>query len=388
MSHDESLVSVVIPTYNRCDYLQQAVTSVLAQSYSNFEVIVVDDGSTDGTATVVADIGDTRVCYLYQANAGRSAARNRGVEAARGIYLAFLDDDDLYLPDKLVHQVAFLETNPDVDLVSAGVQFIDEHGALQGAWHPWEHQPKLTLLNCLYDCPLPTCAVLFRRRMLDHLDQWFDPKLEPAEDMDFFLRLLYAGCRMDWLPEIVSVYRIHSTNSQSDGARYSRVYQRMLDKLFARPDVPAGVLAERTRLRAHYYLGGACHAYASGQVASAQQDLVQALTLDPVLQEGYLPPLVVDVVTFANSFRVANPRAYIGYVFDQLPASLAHLRRYRNEAFSAFHIGRVFRAHTAGERPSLKDWLLGVCYAPRWVRNRGVWSILVREILSLPFPTR
>jgi len=388
MSHHEPLVSVVIPTHNRCDYLRQALRSVLAQSYSNFEVIVVDDGSTDGTAQVVGDFGDARVRYLYQANAGRSTARNRGMAAAKGIYLAFLDDDDLYLPHKLAHEVVFLETNPDVDLVAAGVQLIDERGAVQGAWRPWEGQPRLTLLNCLYGCPLIPSTVLFRRRMLDDLDHWFDPELNLAEDTDFFLRLLHAGCGMTWLPEIVSAYRVHSTSSQWDGARYSRAHQRLLDKLFARPDVPADVLAERTRLHAHHYLTAACRAYACGQVASAQQDLVQALTLDAALQEGYMPPLVVDVANFANSFRVANPRAYIGYVFDHLPTSLAHLRRYRNQAFSAFHIGRVFRAHAAGERPLLKDWLLGVCHAPRWLRNRGVWSILVRGILGLPFPTR
>jgi GT2 family glycosyltransferase len=360
----------------------------LAQSYSDFEVIVVDDGSSDDTSTVVGDFGDARVRYLYQANAGRSTARNRGMAAAEGIYLAFLDDDDLYLPQKLLHQVLFLETNPDVDLVAAGTQLIDEHGAVQGVWCPWEDRPRLTLLDCLYGCPLIPSTVLFRRRMLDDLDHSFDPEVEPAEDTDFFIRLLHAGCGMDWLPEIVSAYRVHSTSSQWDSARYSRAHQKLLDKLFACPDLPADVLAERTRLYAHYHLTEACRAYACGQVASAQQDLLQALTLDPALQEGYLPSLVVDVANFANSFRVANPRTYIGYVFDQLPASLAHLRRYRNETFSAFHMERVFRAHAAGEHPSLRDWLLGVCHAPRWLGNRGVWSILAREILGLPFPTR
>ena len=388
MSHHEPLVSVVIPTYNRCHYLQQAIQSVLEQTYSNFEVVVVDDGSNDGTAEVVAGLYDARVRYLYQANAGRSTARNRGMAAAKGLYLAFLDDDDLYLPHKLAHQVLFLETHPDVDLAGAGVQLIDEHGAAQGVWRSWEEQPRLTLLDCLDGCPLIPSTVLFCRRMLDRLDHWFDPEVEPAEDTDFFLRLLHAGCRMAWLPEMVSAYRVHSTSSQSDGARYSRAYQRLLDKLFARPDVPADVLAERTRLHAHHHLYAACLAYACGQVASAQQDLTQALTLQPALAGGFPPLLVLHVVGFASSFRVTNPRAYIGYVFDQLPASLAHLRRYRNQAFSTFHMRRVFRTQAAGERPSLRDWLLGVCYAPRWLRNRGVWSILAREILGLPFPTR
>lgn len=386
MSHNEPLVSVVIPTYNRCHYLGQAIISVLAQSYRNCEVIVVDDGSTDGTATVVGDFRDARVHYLYQANAGRSAARNRGMAAARGVYIALLDDDDLYLPHKLARQVAFLETSLEVGLVGAGMQLIDEHGVVQGVWCPWEDQPRLTLINCLYNCPLVPCTVLFRRKMLDHLDHWFDPELNLGEDTDFFIRLLLAGCRMAWLPDIVSAYRVHSTSSQWDGARYSRARQKVLDKLFARSDMPGEVLAERTRLYAHYHLSGACHAYACGQVTPAQRDLLRALALNPALAEDSPPPLVVYIAAVANSFRVANPHTYIDYVFDQLPASLAHLQGYRNEAFSAFHIGRVFRAYAAGQRPSLKDWLLGVCYAPGWLRNRGIWSILARRILRLPLP--
>jgi len=383
MSQNKSLVSVVIPTYNRCGYLQQAIESVLSQVYGDFEVIVVDDGSTDGTARVVAGFDDGRVRYLYQPNAGRSAARNRGIEVARGMYLAFLDDDDLYLPHKLACQVAFLESHPEIDLVSAGVRLIDEHGAVRGVWRTWLDQPQLTLMDCLYACPLPTCSVLFRRRVLGHLDHWFDPDFDLAEDTDFFLRLLLAGCRIDWLPEIVAVYRIHSNSSQWDVIKYRRAHQRLLDKFLIRPEVPDEVRAERTRLYAHHYLASACHAYACGEVALAQQDLVQAVDLDPALQEGCPSPLVVDFATFANSFRVEDPRAYLGFVFDHLPASLAHLQQRRREALSLFHMGRVFRAHAAGKCPSLKDWLWGVYYAPRWLGNRGVWSILTREMLGL-----
>ena len=373
-------VSVIIPTHNRAPLLCQAIRSVLDQSFPNYEVIVVDDGSNDDTANVVQNFEDKRVHYLYQTNAGRSAARNRGLALAQGGYIALLDDDDLFLPQKLASQVAFLEDRPHIDLVGSGVRIINERGATIKIWHTWRDQPNLTLLNCLYGCPLPTCAVLFRRSVLDRLGSWFDPELDLAEDTDFFIRMLLAGCRMEWLHEIVSAYRIHRPNSQQDGALYSRSYRMLLDKLFTHPHVPMDVLEHKSELYAHYHLLGACHAYATRQVKAAQTDLMQALSLNPELATGPLPEAVARFSGFANSFRVAEPMEYIEFVFNYLPPELAHLERYRNEARSAVYMQRVFRAKDVDQPMSIRDWFLGMCYSSRWIWNRGVWAILVNDI--------
>lgn len=323
-------VSVVIPTYNRAAFLAQAIRSVLAQTYTDFEVIVVDDGSADDTAAVVRSFDDARVRYLYQTNSERSVARNRGLEAAKGIYLAFLDDDDRYLPHKLACQAAFLETNPDADLVASGAQWVDEQGAVLDTWRPWQVQPELTLLSCLYSCRLLTSTVLFRRQVLERLDHWFDPGVIPVEDTDFFIRILYAGCRMAWLPEVVSVYRLHSANSPGRAVGYMRRYRKILDKLFARSDVPEDVLAEKTRIYDHGHVVAACGAYAYRQVNSAQFNLLRAMMLDPEVVEDSLPAVVARFAGLAG----ANPQPYIDFVFDHLPAPLAHLGRYRSEVLA------------------------------------------------------
>ncbi len=110
------VVSVIIPTYNRADMLDEALRSVFAQTYKDFEVIVVDDGSTDHTRSVV-DKYPHRVRYVHQENQGHALAKNTGIAAADGGYIAFLDDDDTWLPRKLELQMDVLENNPDVDLV-------------------------------------------------------------------------------------------------------------------------------------------------------------------------------------------------------------------------------------------------------------------------------
>ena len=124
-------VSVIIPTYNRLDYVQEAIDSVLAQTYTDYELIVVDDGSTDGTGdTLKARYGD-RIRYLWQENQGWPAARNHGVSIAQGEYIAQLDSDDLWLPEKLVRQVPVLDACPEAVLVFSHVMQIDAEGGVE-----------------------------------------------------------------------------------------------------------------------------------------------------------------------------------------------------------------------------------------------------------------
>src|SRR5687767_197530 len=105
------LISVVIPTYNRADYIARTIQSVLQQTYASFELIVVDDGSTDNTETVVSSFTDTRINYHKKANAERAAARNYGVRKANGLYITFLDSDDLFMPDHLAQAIRYISNN-------------------------------------------------------------------------------------------------------------------------------------------------------------------------------------------------------------------------------------------------------------------------------------
>lgn len=374
-------VSVIIPTFNRSSYLRQAIASVLAQTWSDFEIVVVDDGSTDDTAAAVAAFDDVRIVTLRQDNAGRSVARNRGLAQARGEYIAFLDDDDLYLPDKLAVQTAFLDDYTEIGLAAGGARMIAADGSLLRTWQPWRGQPDLALPRCLYACPLLTCSVLIRRSWLATLDHWFDAEMDRAEDTDLWIRLLLAGCSMAWTQHVVCAYRQHPASSQGDAGRYQRGYLRLLDKLYARADLPPAVQVERAALYAHHYVVGACHAYAADQINAGQEGLQQAAAAAPQILTGQPPPIVASIVGAAQSNGVADPAALIDGVFRRLPPALASLRPYRRYALSALPMQRVFAAHTAHEQPRLADWLQGVWRYPRWLANRGVWSILVRDLL-------
>jgi glycosyltransferase involved in cell wall biosynthesis len=188
------LVSVIIPAYNCARYLERAIESARRQRYpaDRIEIVVVDDGSTDRTPQVAAEFAarDPRVVSLRQQNAGPAAARNRGIDAARGRLVAFLDADDTWAPDKLAEQAALFARDPELGLVHCGVRFVDAEGIPVGNW---TRRTRIArgdiLLDYVCDFFLITSAVMVPRRLLIEAGG-FDESLRVGEDNDLFLRLL------------------------------------------------------------------------------------------------------------------------------------------------------------------------------------------------------
>jgi glycosyltransferase involved in cell wall biosynthesis len=188
------LVSVIIPAYNCARYLERALESVRAQRYpaDRLEIIVVDDGSTDRSPMVAAEYADRdpRVIALRQPNAGPAAARNRGIDAARGKLIAFLDADDTWAPDKLAEQAALFARDPGLGLVHCGVRFVDAEGV---PVERWMRQTRIArgdiLLEYVCDFFLITSSVMVPRHCLMDVGS-FDESLRVGEDNDLFLRLI------------------------------------------------------------------------------------------------------------------------------------------------------------------------------------------------------
>jgi glycosyltransferase involved in cell wall biosynthesis len=203
------LISVIIPTYNVARYVSCAVESALAQSYRPLEVIVVDDGSTDGTAEALKPFG-RQIRNVYQPNQGPAVARNRGIREATGPWLAFLDADDRWLPHKLAVQADCLAANPNVGLVHSNLFFWDE--ATGQRWQP-DRERHLFAGHCYAQFfrrnGVNLSSVLLRRDCLDKAGV-FDPRIDKpsTEDYDLWIRIA-RHFELAYLREPLLLYRLH-----------------------------------------------------------------------------------------------------------------------------------------------------------------------------------
>lgn len=195
------LVSVITAVYNGERFIGAALQSLFAQDYEPFEAIVVDDGSTDGTAEIVQSFAN--VCYVRQANSGQAAARNRGLALAAGEYIAFLDADDVLPQHKLRTQISYLLAHPEVGCV-LGRQEILFDGV-----DPPEWMRRDLVYGDLEGIPLLGAAI--RRDVLEALGG-FDPAYRHAEDRDLFVRLREEGVTTAVIPEVVLYRRFHGSN--------------------------------------------------------------------------------------------------------------------------------------------------------------------------------
>ena len=237
-------VSVIIPAYNGDRYIEEAISSILAQTYTDYEIIVVDDGSTDNTQQIIQQYGD-RVKYFTQANQGVAASRNLGLTKAQGEYIAFLDQDDVFLPHKLASQVALFEQDSSLGIVNSGWQIVDRDGVFQSAVEPWQQISDLNTANLIIWKPVFLGAMLFKRSWLEQTSG-FNTSLEQTPDVDLVIRLAGIGCPADWVKETTVKYRQHEANASKNTLLQAQELDQILERFFAQPNLPP----EITRLEA------------------------------------------------------------------------------------------------------------------------------------------
>lgn len=228
------LVSVVVPTFNRAHLIREAVDSVLAQTYDHVELIVIDDGSTDDTLAVLGGYADPRLRLIHQENRGKSGARNRGLDEARGDYIAFLDSDDLWGPTFLNTLLQVAEAEPDVDLVFCDFQRFDAEGS--------EYSPQSEFLPELAHLKARAAAGGIGRVFLDRpfvafvpmdgFATWlqtvlirtgvarsirFEPQVPLGQDFRYMLRVWAAARRAAYVGQVLAFVRRHEGNSYFAG---------------------------------------------------------------------------------------------------------------------------------------------------------------------------
>jgi len=235
-------VSVVIPTYNRAPLVGRAIQSVLQQTYQGFEVIVVDDASSDHTGEVIRGLGDPRIrCIRHGRNRGGSVARNTGIEASAAEYVAFLDSDDEWLPRKLEAQLAALSKGgSNVVMVYTGICFVNASGQVLRSRRA-RHAGKLDELLLERNVIGTTSSALIAKSALEDVGA-FDERLPSRQDIDLWIRISRRG-RIACVPEPLVLHYVHPQRITADPWAKVRAYELMLEKyrvdLSARPRAKA-----------------------------------------------------------------------------------------------------------------------------------------------------
>ncbi len=223
-SDDKPLISIVIPVHNGAKWLAQTLESLYAQSYPHFEIVLVDDASSDGLESVLNESRDARLRVVHlKANVGVSAARNHGIDLAKGSYIAFCDADDLCLPQRLELQLSFLMQHPDISLCGSGFTCFDTQDRETIRNPETDDQIRKALMrgNCF-----GLSTVMARAAALK--THHFDPALQVAEDYDLWTRLASAGIRLANLPDNLVRYRLHLQQaSRSKSAKLDLASRRI-----------------------------------------------------------------------------------------------------------------------------------------------------------------
>lgn len=272
------LVSVITPTFNRADYLPFAVESVLSQSVSDFELIVIDDGSTDGTAELMERyLADWRIRYLKQENQGQSVARNRGIAEARGQFICFLDSDNAWVSTKLENSLKAFEEHPEADIVYGDFITIDgeghEHGVNRMARYSGRITPQL-----LRDNFVSMNTTMTRKRCFDEMGG-FDGADRLAEDYGLWLRFS-TRYQFLYVPAVLGYYRVMENQISSDKESRFRANEQLVQS-FLKAFPSAVTRGEARRGLSYFFIRKGRYEYSSGHRRQAFRSLLRSLSKDP-----------------------------------------------------------------------------------------------------------
>lgn len=379
------LVSVIIPTYNTATYLAQAIDSALSQSLKDMEIIVVDDGSIDETVNILRPYKKI-IRYFYQPNSGRSAARNTGIFQAQGKYIAFLDADDLWLPDRLAQQIPILEENPDTLLVYSQAKVIDSQGnnrlirdnpSIIGGSLNDSSQAVKQLISGNF---IPILTVTLRKSILEQTGL-FDDKLSYAEDWDLWLRIAELG-KISFVPGCFACYRVESVDRPASfWASTDSINQQIyvLNKFFGHRGSESN---EIKRLGyAWIYMRAAIAAMQLDDLSSGSLYWSRALQIEPAfLNPGKLHQILQKAVITAYGYEIRQDYSsaidFLNRFVQSLPVSLIKKLTIKRHLMSQYLQSVVFYAHSIGDFKTIRKYLCPVLLiTPGLITNRGIWKI-------------
>ncbi len=307
-------VSVIMPAYNHGRYIGEAIQSVLNQTYADWELMIVNDGSTDSTADAVARFDDRRIHYIFQTNKGVSEARNVAIGASSGEYLAFLDADDLFHPWNLETQVAHLDRNPEIGLTYVSRTEIDQDG------NPLRfHRPplKTTLKELILGFPFCPSDFMIRRSWIERVGS-FNRCYVINEDRDFFLRLALAGCQFAGTDRFLACHRFYGGRTFPDLPAKLNDMLRVLDTVFTDPNCPAEILSLHSLAHRNIYIEWAYQASVKNETALAKEYFREALRYDRSMEAN--PDELFQRLVEAATRDGGEHEERLRMTFEHLPA--------------------------------------------------------------------
>lgn len=318
----QPLVSVIVPAYKQAAFLGEAIRSVLGQSYTELELIVVDDCSPDNTAGVVQSFADARLRYIrHEYNRMLPAARNTGLRAARGEVIALLDADDLFAPDKLAEHVAFLERNPEV-----GVSYNNRYdlecrsNTVRNIVRP---PSSVTLADLVLGFPFSPSDMVLRRHWALAVELFDESFVHFSEDLDINCRLALAGCRFGGVDRCLNYRRHHAGRTIHNVRQRLHAALRALQRTFDDARTPPEVQALRGQAYANHYVVWGVEALRQGDAATGIELLAAAVESLPSLLAGHPNELTTYLVHEAVHDEAEDHGAVYRSLVDPLPPAFA-----------------------------------------------------------------
>ena len=389
------LISVIIPNYNNAHFLGDAIQSVLNQTYQNFEIILVDDGSNDDSQQVVSSFGD-RVRYIWQENKGLGGARNTGISAANGEFIGFLDADDQWLPDFLDTMVLLTKENPDAAVFFSNARYMDDHGRdlPQSVGVPSIPPEKIyhALLRANFIIP----STILAKRSVIVEEGLFDQTLKAlhgCEDWDLWLRIA-PRYKFIGTPACLVRYRLHGNTFSANPSRMQTAVRTVIEKKFGPDD---GQIQKWTPDKRRAF-GGVYRYY--GLTTILRQDdwqtgadyLRHAIEIDPTLAQDL--DLFYDLALGSQPLghrgtsdhidlgkNGANLYGLLNSIFSQ--SHSVELKSKRRLAFGTANMALGIIAYNTGQKSSCQRFLLQALYfRPELIRDNRVTGNLIKTLIA------
>ncbi len=387
-------VSIIIPTYNSAQFLPSTLDSVFQQTFRDFEVIVIDDGSTDNTREVLAPYL-SQIHYLYQDNQERSAARNHGLAYAQGELIAFLDSDDLWLPHKLERQIKVMDEHPEVVLVFSQAYYVNSEGKpapFCGDWIDGRPAERIEIRSFFEDFAQGNVVygggstALVRREALNKAGN-FDIHITHGEDWDLWWRLSRLGL-FAYIPEPLIFYRVFGWKKLLQRQSTERALQEHLLVI----EKNLGHLPQENKNRLYplaqrqMRILAALGSYQLGEFERAKAFLKQVAEIDPEwISPQRMMWLAVDRAKIIERDTGSYDEAiqFIRTMFQNLPSDMQLPGSFLRKAIGWLYISGAFEQHAKKETQKVRQLLWkGLPHVPQALLNRGVLSMSIEAVFG------